>query len=272
MVSMGTIWDRTQEVLRGRAGILLSIAALTIYLPAVVNAGVQAYTLGSPLAALTGITGLVSGVLTIWGTLALIAVASDPATDAAAAYGRAGPRVLPAIGVILLLVLAVAVLAVPLIAILAASGLDFAAIARGASPGTPSGGMVGLAALYVLVLVVVGIWVSARLALLYPVVLHERLGLGAIGRTWSLTRGLALKIIGVLLLFGIVLGIAAIAVQLIAGVVFRLIVGADQIATTTLLTALLTTVVTALGTVVQSTFTAQLYVALTGREAAAAFE
>ena len=274
MIRMGTIWDRSVEVMRGRSSILTTIAALTIFLPAVVRAGIAAYAApGSPGAAMIGgLATLVTTVIAIFGGLALIAVASDPATDSGRAYAIARARLLPAIGLSLLLLLGLAVLLIPAGALLVASGIDFSAAARGETTTPTSMAPIALLFLYMLVAFVVMIWLAARLSLFNPVIVNERAGIATFARSWTLTRGLTWRIIGVFLLFGVVVGVTVLAVQLVSGLVFALLLGQSQRATALFLAAVCVAVVTTVYTVVQSTFLAQLYNAVTGREAATAFE
>ncbi|MGJ3627198.1 hypothetical protein AB5I41_10140 [Sphingomonas sp. MMS24-JH45] len=96
---------------------------------------------------------------------------------------------------------------------------------------------------------------------LFGVVVNERRGLGALGRSFALTRGAALRLIGVLILYGIVLVVVMSAATMVVGVVARLLLGADAAATVAFIVAIVSALVTALGSVVQSVFYAQYYVA-----------
>ena len=99
-VTMTTVWDRTSEVLAGRLGILGSIALATLWLPAVIRQAIGGALVGTaPTAgvnggagALVGLLSIVVAVIGLWGKLALVAVASDPATGTADAYRLAGGR------------------------------------------------------------------------------------------------------------------------------------------------------------------------------------
>lgn len=265
MVRIGTVWDRATDVLRGRAAIMTPIAALAIWLPAVVSNAVGAYVQPTAGAAPSPATGLLVAVVTIavlvlsiWGQLALLAIASHPATTRADATRAATARLLPALGVVLAIVLLFVLLVLPVLVALAAAGVDFQSESSMQTLPAGTGAFVGL---YSLVLVPVAIWFSARVMLLNPVVLNERRGLGAIRRSFQLTRGLTWKIVGVLLLFGVVILVALLATQGVASIVFRLILGADQRATVTFLAASIGAIVTTAMSVVAAAFTAQLYVA-----------
>ena len=279
MVTMSAIWDRTAEVLRGRGSMLAGIAALLLFLPAVIQAAVSAYAGGTPAAlGLAGLVGIVVVLMAVWGNLALVAAAGDPPINRQAALAVGGRRLAPTIGLTLLVGLAVVLVAVPGIAMLAggagasASRLttltvdDAAAFAVGGSPGLILAG-----SLYLFLFGLAVFWLGARLALSLPVLVNERRGLHSIARSFELTRGLAWRIVGVILLFLILLLVALSAAQLVLTVLARLLLGAGGIPTAQFVGAVAGAAVTAGATVVSSTFVAQLYRVVSGRETAHAF-
>lgn len=277
MISMGSIWDRTLEVVRGRTGILVGIAALLIALPAALSGGfIQYVTAYAPqLVAVVGLASIIVGVLQIWGGLALVAVASDPAVDQGTGIARGGARLPLTIGLYILLGIAAVILFVPLFAVVGVSVLR--AFPGGhydadLLPGTMTAGIVGFGILYLLAALVVVLWISARLSVLLPVVVNERRGIGSIARSWQLTRGLTWKIIGVFLLYGVVSLVLLGAVQVIVALPLRLAFGADGVVTVAMIAAVVQAIVSAGLTILSSVFLAQLYNAITGREAATTFE
>ncbi len=264
-VKMGTVWDRTVEVLNGRTGMIARIAVLGMLLPTVVRDGFVAFSSRA-----NPVSMLVSAVLTlvalfamIWAQLAIIAIATDPAVDAASARRQGSARTLPAFGITVLLTIVAVVLALPPIVVLAHSGFDFAAAASGTTVQMtpPSVGAATFTALYGLAYLLVLLWIGARLVLLNPVILNERLGVGAIRRSIRLTKGMTWRIIGVMVLFVIVLLVATGAAQSVTGIVFRLVLGADSLATAAFLAGIASSIVTTAFTALAAVFTAQLYVA-----------
>ncbi len=281
MVRMSDVWDRTTEVLRARASMLATIAALLVFLPAVAQAAAQLFLMAS-LTSLTAVAVaglgfsvvvLLAIVVRLWGSAAIIAAGSDPTYDRAAAMSH-GARRLPAmIGVGALLGLAVLALLIPFIGLVGTS-VNWAALARGQAPDPaslpPFGAIIG-AFSYMFVLLFVLLFIFIRLLLLGPVIVNERLGIGAIGRSWRLTRGLFWRIFGVLFLFGLVFAIASSAATLLLGLIAGLLLGGAHVAAATFIGQLGTAVVAAAYAVVTSVFTVQLYRTLTGREAAETF-
>lgn len=262
MVRIGTVWDRTVEVIGGRTAMLGGIAMLTLFLPSVIRDAIAYAVAGSAAARpLLGALGLFAAIATLWGVLALTAVSSDPSTDRSTGL-RLGAAALPStILAVVVILIAFALLFVPGAILLDRAGFDFAAAARGL-PQTPlSPGAMGAFALYALVYSVFLLWAAARLALLYPVLVNERRGLKSIARSFDLTRGLVWKIVGVLILYGIVLIVSLGAATTVAGLIFRLATGSGNPALVTFLAGIVGAVVTTIFAVLQTVFTAQLYVA-----------
>lgn len=265
MVRMGNVWDRTVEVLNGRTGMIAAIAAVGLFLPAIVR---DAYVaLGTPgtmaFVVIGSALSLLALLAMIWGQLAIIAVATHPATTRDAAGRQARARLGPAFGITLLLGIVAVLAMLPPIVVLMRSGFDIAAAARGtpALGGALSAGAGMFVILYSLVYVVAAIWIAARLVLLNPVILNARLGLGAIARSVALTRGLTWRIIGVVILFGIAVVVATGAAQSVSGVIFRLVLGASGTGLAAFLASAVGTLVTTGFTALAAVFTAQLYVA-----------
>lgn len=269
MVTMSAAWDRTTEFLSDNLGTVVTIAALTIYPATVLQSVLQpldATATGAGKAGL-GLVQIAGSLLTLWGQLAIIALALDPARARGTAFKVAGQRLLPMIGVGLVVLLAFLALCLPVVLILAAGGADFTAMSQGVSPNLAPGAAAS-AALYTLVLVPLIFWIGARLSVLASVVTGERLGLGAIGRSWRLTKGYSWRIVGVLILFLIVMLVAVLAAQTVFGSIFRLALGGTgPVTTASVLTALVVGVVSTAATVIFSAFFAKVYTALAGQAA-----
>ncbi len=268
MIKMSTIWDRTSAVLGGRAGALAGIAFTTLFVPlTLLQIWSMLYPPGTPVYALGALPLLiVVGIAAVVGVLAMIALASDPATTRAAAWRLARARLLPAIGVSALLGLIVFVALLPLGAGLVMSGIDLNAMAAGIAQPKMSGGLGVFLVVYYLAFMILILVAATRLSVINAVVLHERLGIGAIRRSFALTKGIGWRLIGVLLLYVILLVIVRSAAQLVVGILLRLILGPAQIGTALLLSNIAGVAVTTAFSVVVAAFTAQLYVALAARQ------
>ena len=262
MVRIGTVWDRTVDVLKGRENILVPIAVMSLFLPSVANTALAAFgPRGSGAVALLGTVVAFAVLLAnIWGQLAMLAVATHPATTRADAGRQATARLLPALGVILAMAVLFALALVPPVGAMMNAGIDLTSGTISVQSLPP--GVSGFIGLYSLALLVVAFVIGARLILLNPVILNERRGLGAVMRSFRLTRGLTLKIVGVMILFAIVLLVPMMAIQAVVGLVARLILGADAQPAIGFLAGTAGAAVTSLFSVVAAAFTAQLYVAV----------
>ncbi|MBW6532850.1 hypothetical protein KZ820_19065 [Sphingomonas sp. RRHST34] len=264
MIRMATVWERTVDVLRGRAAILAGIAFVTLFLPTVSSAAVTSFVGDVQAARL--LASLVSAVLMLFGMLAITAVASDPRVDRGAAYRLAANRLPAAIGVTLVLVIALSLTFVPGTLALIAAGATVTATGM-VEMQRAAAGPLALSAGLILVAAALLLWLGARLAPLFAVVVNERLGLGAIRRAFALTRGAAARLIGVLILYAVLVMVLSVAVRSVVGVVLRLLLDSD--AAVLFGTSVALAIVSAGATVVQNAFYAQYYAAAREREEAA---
>lgn len=269
---MGDIWEQTTEFAGEALSALAPVALLTMILPGIASAAITA-TLAPQggAAALTGqvlVLGL--ALLSYWGQFAIAAMAI-PSLAARRPTQVATARLLPGIGVGLLLALiAAAILLLPLFLVATAYGVDLSAMMAQGSAGQnqidatrPGMVQVGLAFLVLLVVIVA---LGVRMAPLTGVVLAERRAAGAIGRAWALTRGLTWKLVGVAILYGVAAWVAGLATQAAFGLgfafVFERLSPAWVIAT-----AAPAAIVSAVFTVLATVFCALLYVRLADQPA-----
>lgn len=275
MISMGTVWDRTAEFLSDNLGAILPIALAAIFVPAAVSGSLAELNRGAApgLAAGLGLASLLLAVVTFWGQLAITALALDPSLGRGAV--PVATRRLPAgLLVMIVLLLAALLLVMPIGVILALNGVDFSTATPGAMPAMPPAPPAAALwmVLYVLVLLPVALWLAARLAVVLPVLVGERLALGAVPRSWRLTRGAALKIVGVLILYAVVATVASLAATTAFGAVITLVAGRgeDGLSLATVLTGTVGGAVSTAFTVLGAAFTAKLYLALRDRNEAVA--
>lgn len=279
MVKMGAVWDRTTKFLRANSGAVLTIAGLAIFLPTVAGTVLQAALAGdepTSTSAAGGIVSLITTIISMLGQIALVALAIDATLGTNGAFSVAGRRLLPVIGVSILVSLIFLLLFLPLIVILFGSGVDWAALQAGDASTMPemTGGTALFLGLYTLVLVPVIFWLAARFSVIMPVVVWERLGVGAIGRTFRLTKGYALKIIGVFILFLIVFIVAGLAIGGVFGAILALTTdGVQGLTVGGILMAIIMGLLTVIFTVIYTVFLTKLYKSLIEEtEPAAVFE
>lgn len=268
-VSMSSVWDRTAEFLSDNLAALLPIALVFIFVPASIEGSISGLAQdGTPLAMGVQVVALVLAIVALLGQLSVIALALDPSLGSNA--WRTGLARLPmAVLVLLVFLFILMLLMLPIPLVLAGFGYDFAARIAGQTPEVPPAA-IGIIALYCVVLLPVALWVTARLALVSPIIVGERAGFGALGRSIELTRGATLAIIGVILLYAVVSAVAVLAAQTVFGSVFVLIAGNDGggMSIAGVLTSIIVATVQTGFTVAAAAFLAQLYRALAARQGA----
>lgn len=266
IATMSTVWDRTTDFLSDNVAALTPIVLLGIFVP---------LTLLGNLMPLMGSSGQVAdwtlgaivfvlALVTTWGGIAITALAFDPVAGRVAAVATANRRILPVVGIGIVTTLAVIVLAAPIGVALGLSGLDMAAMAAGKPPaGSANGWALSFATFYMIALALFLLWGYARLVLLItPIMVMERRGLGVYARAFVLTRGIAWKVIGVLILYAVVSWVASAAAKTVFGSVFGLLIGGQgPITLASVLTQIVAAAVSTLFSVLSVAFVAKLYLA-----------
>ena len=276
-VRIGTVWDRTVEVLQGRGGLLFMLALAFMVVPSLIGSAIALFGGSAPgmpvdagLRTVATVVNIASTLLLLSGLLAVTAVASDPRVDGRDAISTGLIRLGPTVGLLLLVMIVAALALVPLAWLTFAAGATYDATTGRINVSRASGGGIALAGSLSLLVFFAGLWLSAKLVPLFAVVVNERLGLRAFRRSFALTRGAAMRLMGVLILYGIVLVVVMAAATTVVGVVARLLLGGDAPASVAFVVAVVSTVVTALASVVQIVFYAQYYVAARDAEGVAA--
>lgn len=265
-VTMSTVWDRTTESLSERRGAMLPIVLFGMFVPLALI-GILMPQMGASAHAgdlAIAVAVLLLSLLTSWAGLAITALAFDPAIPRAAAVQRANRRFLPVIGIGLVTLAVVLLLAAPIGIAFAFSGIDMAAMSAGTlKPDAVNGGALAFVSLYSVVLAVLLFWAYARcVVLVTPILLEERRGLGVYRRSFELTRHIAWKVIGVVVLYGVVSWVASAAAKSVFGTVFALVLGGEGTVTlASILTQVVVAGVSTLFSLLAVVFLAKLYLA-----------
>lgn len=273
MAKLGTVWERAAEFAGERAGALAPIVLAAFVVPNAASSCLGAIAPAAPPAVRLVLSAvmLLLSLVTLWGSLAVMALATGEPGVAPAAR-LATRRLGPALLVSVVLGVLGALLVAPVPGILVVRGYDVAAIAVAQAgnvvvdPQTSS-----MVALYVLVLLPVALFLFTRLILVSAVVLREPVALGAIRRSWVLTRRHGWRIVGTLLLFVIIAAVAQLAARTVFGSVFTLLLGAGEGLTTGfVLTAIVTACVQGVVMLLLAAFQGKLYAARIGESVPAA--
>ena len=153
---------------------------------------------------------------------------------------------------------------VPFGVALGLSGLDMNAMSEGRmAGGNPNAGAALFMLLYLPLVSVALLWLSARLSLIVPIMVMERRGLGVFARSFVLTRPAQWRIVGVLILYLIVSLVASGAARSVFGTLFALMTDGDgPITLATVLTATIVAGVSATLSLLSIAFVARLYIAM----------
>ena len=261
-VKISAVWDRTLDVLRGRGAIVTVIALLFLLLPNLLGNAIGAYGgTGAGVRTVAGLVNIVATLLLVTGLLAITAVATDPAVDRAQGLAIGVRRLGPALACIVVLAVLALLALVPVTWLLFSSGATYNAATGRIDVANASAGTIALAGLLSIALMIAGLWLSARLVPLFGVVVNERLGLRALTRSFALSRGAGLRLMGVIILYAVVLVVLGIATTSVVGVVARLLLGAEAAASVAFAVAVVGAVLTAIASTVQAVFYAQFYIA-----------
>ena len=196
--------------------------------------------------------GLLLFLIQTFGNLAVSYLTLRPGTSVGESFAVAGRRILAVFAAFLLVGLVLTVVLIPLFLLL------------GSGPGAEnSGGILLLTVLFMVAAFVIG----ARLLLLVPAGAGERLGpIALIARSWNLTRGYFWRLLGSILLFGIISSIALAAISLIAGLLVMATVGNPLTDRTAMFVQdLIISVPSCIVTIFLVTFIARIYAQLSGR-------
>lgn len=269
IATMSTVWDRTAEFLSDNLAALMPIVLLGLFVPLTLLGNLMPLMKndGAMADVTIGVIVLFLSLVTIWGGIAITALAFDPPAGRGAAVATANRRLLPVLGISLLTTVLVLLLALPIGVALGMSGVDMTALAGGRQPAPPTNpgaaAALSFVGLYVLFLIPFLLWVYARFVLLItPIMVMERRGFGVYARAFVLTRGIGWKVVGLVLLYGIVSWVASSAANAVFGSVFRLLIGGEGAVTlASVLTHIVVAATSTLFSVLSVAFVAKLYLA-----------
>lgn len=262
-LSVTTAWNETTAFVGRESRLLFPLAFMLVSLPmAVVGAIMPQPAPGQTVEGGLWLVLLPVALLVgLIGNIAISYLALRPATSVGEAIGRGAQRFLPFLGAVLLLVVAGMILlfVVAMVMVMVVPGA--AAQSAGGTPGPATVAAIGLT---MLVLLPVLLFFGARLAPMTPVAAAEDGNpFTILSRSWALTSGHALKLIGLLLLIGLTVSILSFAVESIVGLAMLAAFGSIAPGSTgaflvQLVLAALNMVVTAFVTVLVARIYAQL--------------
>ena len=207
-ISLSAAWDETNRLIRREAALLVPVALALIVLPGVLLDQIRpaATAMPTPGAAFQPamLASPASLMITLYASLVLTLLALRPGISVSEALRGGLRRFGVAAGASLLLGVGFALLIAPALPVIVGGE-------RAVQTMNPA--LALLLSLYLIAVSVALVYVLVRLLLLNTVAAAEELGVFAtIARSWELTRGLFVRLIGFVALFVLVSAIAGLAV------------------------------------------------------------
>ena len=207
-ISLSAAWDETNRLIRREATLLVPVALALIVLPSVVLDQFRPDAVALPAADTAFRAAMLANpaslLITLYASLVLTLLALRPGISVAEALRGALRRFGVAAGASLLLGVAFALLIAPALPVIVGGE-------RAVRTMNPAFAL--LLSLYLIAVSVALVYVLVRLLLLNTVAAAERLGVFAtVARSWELTRGLFVRLIGFIAMFVLVSAVAGIAV------------------------------------------------------------
>jgi membrane-anchored glycerophosphoryl diester phosphodiesterase (GDPDase) len=258
-VSISRAWEETRTAISADGRLFIAVALALIVLPAALLqfAFPGAAVTQSPRSTGETVGQLLAWVLGLIGQLAIARLALARGESVGSAMGEATRQMPWLVVAMMLLLMGLFVLFIPIAMLLYATGVSLPQDAAGLEQ-SPA---VLVASLLFAALVV---FVAARMMMTTPVAAVEGVGpVGIIRRSWALTRGNVLRLIGFLLLFGLAVFVLMAAVMLLTNTVIALFTGTVEAFTVAaLLQALIRATLSGLVTTVLTLMLARIYIQL----------
>lgn len=227
-LSVTKAWNESVAFVKAEARLLFPLAFMLVALPAAVTrALVPVVPPGeTPPAGPWIAAAVLAMVAALVGNLAISCLAIRPGVSVGEALAQAARRSPLLVAAALLIVCAFLALAFML-------SFVVALVVVGASAGsaaTPGSAELGRAAVILaVVLIPVLVFFSARLLLMAPVAAAERGGpFAIISRSWRLTQGNSVKLVGLILMLFLLALVLQVAVESVLGTLFILLAGPAQ--------------------------------------------
>lgn len=260
-LSISKAWDDTKAIMSSDGRLLTTVAVALVGLPSVVSALIQPQGMAmdekAPL--WVDVVALLFMLVALVGQLALVRLALKPPVTVGEAIRHGARRMPTYLGTALILVALLLVIALPFGFAAKAMGIPL----DGTMTAPPPGGW-----LLVLLFLAVVLYAAVRMLMGTPVASAERAGAFAIiRRSWELTQGHVLKLLGFLLLilFGALIAIAALG-MLVGGLVTLALGPIEPMSVSALAVGLAQGLFNAGFTALFAVMLTRIYVQLSGRD------
>lgn len=257
-LSISRAWDETRSRIAADGRLYVTVALALIALPAAIG---QFVTASGQVARTPTSMGEALLMIAVWliglvGQLALLRLALGTSVSVGESIAHGARRAPAYFGAVILIIVAIALVTIPFLIVLAAMGVTIDP--QAAAPPA----VIVLFLLYVAIV----LYFAVRMLMSSPVASAEAVGpFGIIKRSWQLTKGHVLRLIGFLVLFLLAVLIVVGAVSLLANLSVGLIFGVvEPLSAGALIIALIEAFASAIATTVFVVMIARLYAQLSG--------
>lgn len=256
-LSMSHAWDETRQIFARDGGLLSAVALALLVLPEIV-AGLVAPPAMPAVSTGGRVLALVAAFIGVIGQLALIRLALGPSTTVGEAIRHGARRFPAAFGALVLLMIGIAVVLIPLLALALAAGM----ISMPAEGSAPTGAFGTI----LLVLIVLSLFLAVKFIMTVPIASAESIGpLAILKRSWNLTKGRYWPLFGLELLLLIAALALLVSAQFVGGSLAQILGGdVEPFSLGALILAVFMGVAQAAFTVLASVMLARIYAQLSG--------
>ena len=265
-LSITQAWNETADFVRREARLLFPVSFMLLALPGALMEAVTPAPAVPGQAPEAGLWLLFLPVLVVAGIVGNVAIAYlalRPGSSVGEALRRGLSRLLSLLAVAILLVVLFIVLAF-IIALIVALLVPGAMTAAQSGATTPA--MTQAILFVALIVLPIALYFGARLMMITPAAAAEAGGpFELISRSWALTAGHVWKLIGFLLLVGVLVVVVTAAVELIAGIPIAVVTGPIEPGSTgALLVILIKALVSTVVSAYLASLLARIYAQLSG--------
>lgn len=256
-LSISRAWDESKAIFARDGRLFVAVALALVVLPSII-VGLAMPRPESEQGALPQILQIAASLIGVVAQIALIRLAIGPATTVGGAISHGARRFFPTFAALVLMVLALALIIVPILMAFGAAGVIESP--RATTPPTAAAGAV------ILLAVLIVFALAVKFILIVPTGSAERIGpIAILKRSWSLSSGHYWRMLGFMLLLVLTAILLLLSAQAIGGILGAIISpDLEPFSLGALVLALFTSMAQGIFTVLSSLMVARVYVQLAG--------
>lgn len=217
-MSISKAWDETTAIVARDGKLIVSVALALVVLPQLV-VGIVSPPVPGAVTPFARILSIVATLIALLGQLALVRLAIGPSTSVGEAITHATRRFPAALGAFAILLCGLALIVIPITAIMLAAGLLDMPVEGEALPRS--------FVRYALLILIIGLLIGAKLMVMMPVASTEKIGpIKILKRAWSLTNGHYWPLLGLECLLVVTALIILFTAQILGGIMANVMGGA----------------------------------------------